>query len=94
MSYAALRGSRSTPSSVTGKRLRSIPMTGVMPDPAVTKSSLPPLVGNTNSPAACSRWIRVPGFDSRTRWVLTRPSGTALTVIEIRPSRRGPWVRE
>ena len=31
---------------------------------------------------------------ARTRWLLTMPSGTALTVIEMRPSARGPWVSE
>ena len=81
--------------SVEGNRLRSMPMTGVMPDPAVTKSSLPPPSwGSTNSPWACSRWTSVPGWQSCTRWWLTRPSGTALTVIEISPSGRGPWVSE
>ncbi len=94
MSYAAARGRRTTPESATGKRLRSIPMTGVTPEPAVTKRNLPPSVGSTNSPWACSRWTSVPGRDSRTRWVLTSPSGTALTVMEMWPSGRGPWVRE
>ena len=40
MSRSWLRGRRRTPESVLGKRLRSIPMTGVMPEPAVTNSSL------------------------------------------------------
>ena len=61
MSWSALRAGRSTPSSVLGKRLRSMPITGVMPDPAVTMRNLPPSGGSTNSPAACSRWTRVPG---------------------------------
>ena len=61
MSWTALRARRSTPSSVLGKRLRSIPMTGVMPEPAVTMRNLPPAGGRTNSPAACSRWTSVPG---------------------------------
>ena len=94
MSNASLRGSRTTPESVTGKRLRSIPITGVMPEPAVTNRSLPPSGGSTNSPAACSRWTRVPGREAWTRWLLTTPSGTALTVTEIRPSVRGPCVSE
>ena len=98
MSYGALRARRTTPLSVEGKRLRSIPITGVMPEPAVTNSSrtFSPrgAVGSTNSPAACSRWTSVPGRLSRTMWLLTLPSGTALTVIEIRPSARGPWVSE
>ena len=94
MSYAALRAGRRTPSSVDGNRLRSMPITGVMPEPAVTKRNLPPSGGSTNSPAACSRWTSVPGWVRCTRWWLTRPSGTALTVIEIRRSGRGPWVSE
>ena len=60
MSYAALRGRCTAPESATGNRLRSIPITGVMPEPAVTKRNLPPSGGSTNSPAACSRWTRVP----------------------------------
>ena len=79
---------------VTGNRLRSIPITGVMPEPAVTNSSLVPSAGEFVLPAACSRWTRVPARARRTRWLLTLPSGTALTVTEIRPSARGPWVRE
>ena len=94
MSRSRLRASRTTPSSATGKRLRSIPITGVTPEPAVTKSSLPGFSASTNSPAACSSWTRVPGRAWWTRWLLTLPSGTALTVIEIRPSARGPWVSE
>ena len=42
MSWSARRGSRTTPESATGNRLRSIPMTGVMPEPAVTNSSFAP----------------------------------------------------
>ena len=68
MSYAAERARRSTPLSVDGKRLRSMPITGVMPEPAVTKRSLAgsafrvvEATGSTNSPAACSRWSSVPG---------------------------------
>ncbi len=98
MSYDDERAGRSTPLSVDGNRLRSIPITGVMPQPAVTNRSLVRLAdeggGSTNSPAACSRWISVPGRVCRTRWLLTVPSGTALTVIEMRPSGRGPWVSE
>ncbi len=51
------------PSSVLGKRLRSMPMTGVMPEPAVTKSNLSRSEASTNSPAACSRWTSVPGTE-------------------------------
>ncbi len=83
MSKSALRARRTAPESATGNRLRSIPMTGVMPDPAVTNRNLPPSGGSTNSPAACSRWTRVPGRQSRTMWLLTLPSGTALTVMEM-----------
>ena len=77
-----------------GKRLRSIPITGVMPEPAVTNSSLPPPAGSTNSPCGLLEVHQRAGRKSCTRWWLTRPSGTALTVIEIRPSGRGPWVSE
>jgi hypothetical protein len=49
----------STMSVATGvrleKRLRSIPITGVMPEPAVTSSSFSGSGwGSTNSPSACS----------------------------------------
>ena len=39
-----------------------MPITGVMPEPAVTNRSLPPSVGSTKSPAACSSWTSVPGL--------------------------------
>ena len=98
MSYAALRARRTTPLSVDGEEVAQHPdhrgdagaggdeqQLGLLPRDAA---------GSTNSPAACSRWTSVPGRESRTRWLLTLPSGTALTVIEIRPSARGPWVSE
>ena len=75
--------SRRTPDAVTGNRLRSMPITGVIPEPAVTNRNRPPRVGSTKSPVACSRWTRVPGSARWTRWLLTTPSGTALTVIEM-----------
>ena len=73
--------------------LRSIPITGVMPLPAVRNRILAggwsPRV---NSPAAWSSWTTVPTVARRTRWLLTLPSGMAFTVIAMQPSRR--WVFE
>ena len=49
--------------SVDGKRLRSMPITGVMPEPAVTKSSLPTSSGArtrrrpARGGAACRAWV-------------------------------------
>ena len=42
--------------------------------------------GSVKSPVAWSRWIRVPGCSARTTWLLTLPSGIALTQIEMIPS--------
>ena len=63
-------------------------MTGVMPLPAVRNSTLrgPLVAAGTKSPAAWSSWTIVPGCARRTRWLLTLPSGIALTVIVMRPS--------
>ena len=64
-----------------------MPITGVTPEPAVTNSARAGRgVGSTKSPVAWSRWISVPGCRARTTWLLTLPSGIALTVIEISPS--------
>ncbi len=62
----------------TGNRLRSIPITGVMPEPAVTKSSLPGRSASTNSPVACSRWTRVPGRKLVHEVVADQPVGDGL----------------
>ncbi len=68
---------------------RSMPITGVMPLPAVRKSTLAGVAGgSTKSPAGWSSRIRVPGAARWTRWLLTLPPGTAFTVIVIRPSLR------
>ena len=76
-------------------RLRSIPITGVMPEPAVTSSSLRGIgVGSTNSPSACSSWSIWPALARCTRWLETTPPGIALTVKLRQRSRRGPWVSE
>ena len=56
MSYGALRAGGRTPLSVDGKRLRSIPITGVMPEPAVTNSRRtfsPRLRGRQDELAGC-----------------------------------------
>jgi hypothetical protein len=69
--------------------LRSIPITGVMPEPAVTNSALAGrAAGSTNSPAAWSSWTTVPGAVACTRWLLTFPPGMALTVMLMQPSPR------
>ena len=79
----------------SGSRLRSIPITGVIPLPAVTNSTCcGACAGRWKSPVAWSSWMTVPGRARRTMWLLTLPSGIALTVIAIRPSRRGPEVSE
>ena len=83
MSKASLRGSRTTPESATGNRLRSIPMTGVMPDPAVTKRNLPPSGGQHELAGRLLEVHQGAGAGVRTRWLLTLPSGTALTVMEM-----------
>ena len=64
-----------------------MPITGVMPLPAVRKRTRSGRVsGSTKSPLAWSSMIIVPGWARRTRWLLTLPSGIALTVTEMRPS--------
>ena len=76
-------------------RLRSMPITGVMPEPAVTNSSCSGIgIGSTKSPAACWRWIIWPARTRCTRCWETIPSGIALTVMLMCPSGRGPWVSE
>lgn len=66
MSYFSLRSSLTAPESATGKKLRSMPITGVMPEPAVTNSSLDLSIGRTKSFVAGSRWISDPTIASRT----------------------------
>ena len=81
--------------SALEKRLRSIPITGVMPDPAVTSSIFSGIgSGSTKSPSACASWTISPGWILRTRWLETTPSGIALTVMLMLRSARGPWVSE
>ena len=70
-------------------------MTGVMPEPAVTKRSLPAVGRQHELAGGLLEVDQRADLDARwTRWWLTLPSGTALTVTEIRPSARGPWVSE
>jgi len=64
-----------------------MPITGVTPLPPVRKSALAGgVAGRAKSPVAWSRWMRVPGCRARTTWLLTVPSGMALTQMESRPS--------
>ncbi len=64
-----------------------MPMTGVMPLPAVRKSTLAGAgVGRVKSPVAWSSMTSVPGAVARTRWVETLPSGIALVVIATHPA--------
>ena len=66
-----------------------MPITGVMPLPAVTNSTLAGATsGSTNSPAAWPRCTSIPARARRTRWVLTAPSGRAVTVTAMQPSSR------
>ena len=67
--------------------LRSIPMTGVMPLPAVRKRTLAGAgLGRVKSPVAWSSMTRVPALASRTRWFETLPSGIALVVMATQPA--------
>ena len=72
-----------------------MPITGVMPEPAVTMSSLRGIgVGSTKSPSAWPRWTIWPGRTWCTRCWETTPSGIALTVMLRQRSDSGPWVSE
>ena len=63
---------------------RSIAMTGVIPLPAVTNSILAGGgSGSAKSPLGAARRTIVPGFTPFTRWVDRKPSGVALTVMEM-----------
>src|ERR1700709_1240635 len=75
---------------------RSIAMTGVMPLPAVTRSNLGGGgSGRAKAPCGEARRTIVPAFAPLTKWVDRKPSGVALTVIEISfLSRRGVDVSE
>ena len=68
--------------------LRSIPITGVMPLPAVRNRILAAVGAEGEFPAAWSSWTTVPTVARRTRWLLTMPSGMAFTVIVMQPSAR------
>jgi hypothetical protein len=81
-----------TTSSRASTALRSMPITGVMPLPAVRNRTLAGLSGGrVKSPAAWSSMIIVPGVAWCTRCWLTLPSGMALTVIEMRMFRAEVW---
>ena len=68
-----------------------MPITGVMPEPAVTNRALAGRgAGRVKSPVAWSSVDQGAGLRrARTRWLLTLPSGIALTVIEMQPVGRG-----
>ena len=90
MTSAAVGAECTTTTSASSSRwLRSMPMTGVMPLPAVRNR---PSRGGRR--AGRSRrwpgraWMIVPGSARRTRWLLTLPSGIALTVTLMQPSVR------
>lgn len=62
-------------------------MIGVMPLPAVMNSSdSGGGSGKVNSPCGAANRMMVPGSTPSTRCVDRKPSGVALTVIEISPS--------
>ena len=73
-----------------------MPMTGVMPEPAVRKRALAGRFGGrVKSPVAWSSMTSVPGVVARTRALLTLPSGIALVVMLMRPSPASArWVSE
>ena len=62
--------------------VRSIDITGVMPDPAVRNSTLSGAgSGMTKPPRGAARRTTVPGRTPATRWLDRKPSGMALTVM-------------
>ena len=67
-----------------------MPITGVMPEPAVTNRAFAGRCsGRQNSPAAWSSWMSVPGVVPVHQVVAdTLPSGIALTVTLMQPSVR------
>jgi hypothetical protein len=75
---------------------RNIAITGVMPLPAVTNSNLAGAgLGRAKLPLGAASRTTVPGSTPLTRCDDKKPSGVALTVIEINfLSRRGIDVSE
>ena len=73
-----------------------MPITGVMPLPAVRNSTLAGGgSGRMKSPLGAAKRTMVPGSRPLTRWLEMKPSGVAFTVMEMCPwSRRGVEVRE
>ena len=64
-----------------------MPITGVRPLPAVRNSTFSGGgLGSTKSPFGAARRTTVPGGSPPTRWPDRKPSGIALTVIEMVPS--------
>src|SRR5699024_8001372 len=65
---------------------QNMPITGVMPEPAVTNMSLSGVGdGRWKSPAGAASRTMVPGLTVPTMWLLSTPSGIALTVTEYSP---------
>ena len=66
-----------------------MPITGVMPLPAVMNSRRSGShSGSTKSPAGASICRRAPTRSSSLRWADTRPPAIALAVISMQPSSR------
>ena len=64
--------------------VRSIDITGVMPEPAVTNNTEAGAgSGITKLPCGAASRTIVPGATPPTRWVDRNPSGMALTVMVI-----------
>lgn len=77
-------------------RVRSIAITGVTPLPPTRKSIRSGGgSGSTKSPSGRARRTMVPGARPLTRWLESRPSGIARTVIAmVRPLRLGGELTE
>ena len=73
-----------------------MPMIGVIPLPALMNNSAGGGgSGSAKSPFGAANLMTVPGSTPLTRWVDRKPSGVALTVIEIcSPSCSGTDVNE
>ena len=76
--------------------VRSIDITGVMPEPAVTNSTAGGAgSGSTKLPCGKASRTIVPGITPSTKWVDKKPSGIALTVmVTVRALRCGLEVNE
>ena len=80
---------------IPGARARSIAITGVTPEPAVTNRIFcGGGLGSEKSPLGAARRITVPGETPSTRWLERKPSGLALMVTEITLASPAIEVRE